>query len=90
LLSVVSALVFALIYIELLVIESCSSLTMTVLGVTKELLLIVLAIAFRGEQVAPIKCFGFCMCLLGVALFEYSKAGRKCLFVVAESNKEHV
>lgn len=67
-LLVVALLVFLLLLAEFAIVQLTSSLTLSILGILKELLTILLAGGLRGEPLTVVNCAGFGICSFGVLL----------------------
>jgi solute carrier family 35 protein C2 len=64
---------FALSLSEFFATRQTSALTLCVVGVTKQLLLIALAMGIFGEKLGMMNALGFVVALAGVALYNYAK-----------------
>jgi solute carrier family 35 protein C2 len=64
---------FALILVEVKLVQLTSSLTMGVLGQLKELLQIMLAVAIFKDEISPLNALGLGIALTGVGLYKWAK-----------------
>lgn len=69
-LSVQSALIFALLVAEYLVVQRTSVLTLAVAGMVKELCTILLAVFIWGDRISALNAAGFGVCLTGIAVYQ--------------------
>lgn len=74
LLLVVAVLVFVLLMAEFALVQLTSSLSLSILGILKEFVTILLAGWTRHEAVTPLKVVGFLICSSGAFLYHLSKA----------------
>ncbi|CAG5103937.1 Similar to SLC35C2: Solute carrier family 35 member C2 (Homo sapiens) [Cotesia congregata] len=58
---------------EFMVVTYTSSLTLAILGILKEICILVLAFAFKGDQISRINFFGLLLCLGGIVLHVMQK-----------------
>jgi solute carrier family 35 protein C2 len=72
-LVVIALLVFILLLAEFAIVNLTSSLTLSILGIVKELLTIALAGGIRGERLTVINLAGFGICSFGVLLYHLIK-----------------
>lgn len=73
----VALLVFVLLLAEFCLVQLTSSLSLSVLGILKELCTILLAGLVRGDRLTPTNMGGFVICSVGVMLYQCSKNGCK-------------
>ena len=71
----VTACVFVLLFCEFGLVRLTSSLSLSVFGVVKELLTILVAAAARGDIITPTNLAGFFICAGGMLAYHSSKAG---------------
>ena len=72
--AAVGALVFVLLFCEFGLVRLTSSLSLSVFGVFKELITIVLASQARGDAITPLNMAGFLLCAIGVLLYQMLRA----------------
>ena len=72
-LTIVSSLVFVLLLAEFWLVKLTSSLTLSILGILKELLTILLAAVTRGDHLTVVNLSGFAICSLGVLMYNCVK-----------------
>jgi solute carrier family 35 protein C2 len=72
-LAIVSALVLVLLLAEFWLVKLTSSLTLSILGILKELLTILLAAVTRGDHLTVVNLSGFAICSLGVLMYNCVK-----------------
>ena len=75
-LLVVAVLVFVLLLAEFAIVNLTSSLTLSILGILKELVTILLAAATRGDMLNAVNLSGFAICSFGVLLYHFIKQRR--------------
>ena len=68
------ALVFVLLFCEFGLVRLTSSLSLSVFGVLKELITIVLANQARGDPLTPTNVTGFMLCSAGILLYQMARA----------------
>lgn len=67
--TIQSSLIFGLMCVEYLLVQRTSVITLSVAGVLKELLTIVLAVIIWGDRLTLVNLAGFAVCLAGVGLY---------------------
>lgn len=72
----VSVLVFLLMYSEYMLVQLTSSLTLSVAGILKELVCISGAVVLFKDRFTLLNVLGFCMCTLGITLYNVHKVRR--------------
>lgn len=65
----VGALIFVLLFCEFGLVRLTSSLSVSVLGVAKELVTIMAAAATRGDEITPTNLSGFLLCTVGILTY---------------------
>ena len=75
-LATVSVLVFLLMYSEYMLVQLTSSLTLSVAGILKELVCISGAVVLFKDRFTLLNVLGFCMCTLGITLYNVHKVRR--------------
>ena len=70
-------LVFVLLFCEFGLVRLTSSLSLSVFGVLKELITIVLAATARGDNISPTNILGFGLCSAGVLLYQSASSSGK-------------
>jgi hypothetical protein len=68
----IGALVFGLLFCEFGLVRLTSSLSLSVLGVAKELVTIVAAAYTRGDSITPTNLSGFLLCAAGILAYQTS------------------
>jgi hypothetical protein len=68
-----SLLAFVLIVTELSLLALTSSVTLSIAGIAKELILIAAAISLFGDQLSQLNMVGFCIATIGVGLYKLYK-----------------
>eukprot|EP00968_Pinguiococcus_pyrenoidosus_P023784 scaffold4019_cov260-Pinguiococcus_pyrenoidosus.AAC.3 len=74
-LAVVSLLVFSLLFLEYYLVQLASSLTLSVLGIAKELVTILIAIVMLGDWLTPLSFSGFALATCGIMAYNFVKWG---------------
>ena len=65
----VGSLIFVLLFCEFALVRLTSSLSVSVLGVAKELVTILVAAATRGDEITPTNVSGFLLCTVGILAY---------------------
>jgi len=68
-----SWLALVMIFSEYLLVKESSSITMGILGITKELTTILISVFFLGDYLSPINIVGLLISILGLIAFNYYK-----------------
>lgn len=73
-------LAFLLLFSELFLIRLTSSLTMSIAAVCKEMVIVCMSVAFRGESLNSQNLTGFALCMAGVSLYKYDRTRQSASF----------
>lgn len=63
---------------EFLIISHASSLTLSIVGVVKEVMILILSIVIKGNKVSTINVIGMIICLMGLSAHVINKAIDEC------------
>ena len=75
--AVIGVLVFVLLFCEFGLVQLTSSLTLSVLGVAKELITILIASSMRGDAITPTNLMGFLLCATGILSYRLGASKTK-------------
>uniref|UniRef100_H2YKG6 Sugar phosphate transporter domain-containing protein n=1 Tax=Ciona savignyi TaxID=51511 RepID=H2YKG6_CIOSA len=70
------AIAFMLSFSEYLLLSNTSSLTLSVSGILKEIVTLLLATSYNGDQLTPLNWGGFALCIFGICLHVLLKLSR--------------
>ena len=66
-------LAFAMLLVELRVVQLASSLTLSVAGIFKEVLTVLASVAMFGDVLTPTRIAGLVVCLLGIGAYQVTR-----------------
>jgi solute carrier family 35 protein C2 len=81
-LVVIALLVFILLLAEFAIVNLTSSLTLSILGILKELLTLALASGVRGEPLTALNMAGFALCSFGALLYHCIRQRKEMILVL--------